>query len=300
MKEECRRELLMFAAHADSLGVLELLLPLLYVDVQGLDPHAADEAVALVARTQREDWRELRFEDEDSPAYRAGINRLTRRLVEIGEAVDANLESSRESQRVATEGGEADEPGLLDIMAEAEEAMPRWEKTIVEFGQVLETIGAAADRATQRVGRADATGKGFAGRLAAVRGLARELDDPARRTLELGTSYASDLVAVDAGVLTVVRMADEGLDDPDERRAACELFESVRGLATASAEAVSGLATLVQSLEDAAGSSRDLRRAPSEDSRRPPPGYGWPSNHGRVGTAHGRGGSRLLRVRVGA
>jgi hypothetical protein len=60
----CRRELLTFAGHAKSLHVSELLLPLLYVDVPSLfDEESDDEAIALIARMQYEDWRELRLED---------------------------------------------------------------------------------------------------------------------------------------------------------------------------------------------------------------------------------------------
>lgn len=91
--DECRKELLTFAAHAESLGVRELLLPLVYVPVPDLssdDP--SDEAVALVARTQYVDWTELRLEDQDSPAYRRAVNALAARLVGI--AHDASVTSS--------------------------------------------------------------------------------------------------------------------------------------------------------------------------------------------------------------
>jgi hypothetical protein len=51
-RPECRRELLTFVGHAASLGVNELLLPLLYVDVPDLSPDSDDEAIALIARMQ--------------------------------------------------------------------------------------------------------------------------------------------------------------------------------------------------------------------------------------------------------
>src|SRR4051794_3545309 len=45
-RDECRRELLAFHAQARSLEISELVLPILYVTVPGLDDDNPDEAVA--------------------------------------------------------------------------------------------------------------------------------------------------------------------------------------------------------------------------------------------------------------
>jgi hypothetical protein len=59
---ECRRELQYFAQRVTDLGVKELVLPLLYVDVPSLHEDApADDLVALVQTFQWKDWRGLRF-----------------------------------------------------------------------------------------------------------------------------------------------------------------------------------------------------------------------------------------------
>ncbi len=71
MSPECRRELQFFARRATNLGIKELVLPLLYVDVPALhDETATDDLIALVRTFQWEDWRELRFAELTDEGYR--------------------------------------------------------------------------------------------------------------------------------------------------------------------------------------------------------------------------------------
>lgn len=60
---ECRREVLTFSGHARSLGLEELLLPILYVKVPGLSEDSPDEVMSLIANRQYVDWTKLRTED---------------------------------------------------------------------------------------------------------------------------------------------------------------------------------------------------------------------------------------------
>lgn len=76
---ECRRELQRFARRAENLGIKELVLPLLYVDVSSLHEDAPDDPLVVLVKTfQWVDWRELRFSDIDSGEYRRGVARLAR------------------------------------------------------------------------------------------------------------------------------------------------------------------------------------------------------------------------------
>src|SRR5271155_2595033 len=79
-REECRRELFEFASQAASLGVGELICPILYVPVEGLTVDSPDEAFSLVARAQYESWVDLRLCDEHSSEHRRAVNRLANRL----------------------------------------------------------------------------------------------------------------------------------------------------------------------------------------------------------------------------
>jgi hypothetical protein len=278
--EECRRELLTFARRARSAGVGELLLPILYVDVPGLDTAADDEAFAAVASVQWEDWRELRLEDPDSPAHRQGVHRLARRLVRIAEDVALKPVVSEEAdedpaKRLAEandmiaahaglvseqhDSGDGAPPGILDVLAEAEEALPRWTQTVEEMGELLQTIGRLAEEATAQVQRNDAAGKGFAGRLAAARRLSTELEVPANRLLSLGSSYASDLMAVDAGFLTLIDLLREELESEADKQAAKEFASTIREMYQTSSETVASLRELLTGTETVAGFSRELR-----------------------------------------
>jgi hypothetical protein len=259
----CRRELLTFAGHAKSLNVTELLLPLLYVDVPSLFEEAPDdEAIAVVAPMQYEDWRELRLEDERSAVYRRAVHRLATRLVEI----NVELASRPMQNGVGTVMPEPDveleedtTPGLVETLAASEAAMPVMTETLEAFAAVLEEIGAATNEAAAKMQRSDAAGKGFAGRLVATRELANAIADPADRALELGTSYASSLVDVDAGMLALIRQIEAGPETDEERRAACELFAQISQLAANSRETVEQLSTFSDLVDGATNLSRELR-----------------------------------------
>jgi len=256
---ECRRELLTFDMHAMGRNAGELLMPLLYVDVAGLEVDSGDEAMALVARTQYEDWTNLRLETEDSAEYRRGVNKLARRLVEVAELLATRPEVLPEPSD-STEGDDpSEDPGLIDIMAEAEEAMPRWQITIERFAELMQEIASASTDTTDMIQRSDARGKGFAGRLTAARQLSQRLDPLASELMELGTRYGSDLVSVDSGVLILIRRATEQELTDEERADACRLFAAIRELAEVSSENVRSLTVLVGSIGQVAQMSRDLR-----------------------------------------
>jgi TIR domain len=85
-RKECRRELRAFVCNARGLGVRELVLPILYVDIPGFDAEHPDELVALAARMQYEDWRTLRLEGASEPKVRQAVNGLAQRLSVIAVA----------------------------------------------------------------------------------------------------------------------------------------------------------------------------------------------------------------------
>lgn len=118
-----------------------------------------------------------------------------------------------------------DEPGLVDLMAEAEAALPRWLAAIQQSSPISEEITAAMNRAAERAQKSDARGKGFAGRILALRNLARELDPLTTRLLQVGSDYASEVVNIDPGILTLIRAAEsETIDDAEALVSYCELF----------------------------------------------------------------------------
>lgn len=121
-RPECRRELLEFAAKAKSLGVEELLLPILYVKPPNFSPENPDEAVALVARMHYVDWTAIRLLEPDSRDYGTSVNRLALRLIEIGSRVTQD-----QFDRELEENGKDEESaGIGDLMREVMKLIPDW------------------------------------------------------------------------------------------------------------------------------------------------------------------------------
>ncbi|MGM0360653.1 toll/interleukin-1 receptor domain-containing protein [Streptomyces griseoaurantiacus] len=255
--EECRREILTFAGHAKSLGLEELLLPILYFDVPELtEQDSSDEVMSLVAQRQYEDWTKLRLEDEESPEYRKAVNRLAGRLVEILERTE-NVEPPPVT---LTDDPEADEePGMLELMADAETALPSWAAVMDSFGETVREIGDRTRLATEEMGASDARGGGFAGRLRITRALAEDLKGSVDKMGELGNQYSADLVTIDPGVLGLIRLVEsEGVSE-DTKEQVAEFFDTIKSTAQRSRLMVESVREFYDSLDGASNLSKTMR-----------------------------------------
>ena len=267
LSPECRRELQEFSRGAEA-RIRELILPLLYADVPALNqPSPVDEAIALVKTYQREDWREIRFEDSRSGTYRRAVAALAQRLADAGQRVIA-AESERpppDGQTVATADGEQ---GTLDLLAAMEEALPELSQTIEGIGTEVAVLGAAAEGATSDIRRGDEQGKGFAARLIIARRVPQELSEPAERILALTNRYTRALYDVDAGVRAIINNAPrDSAADPSAESAWRTFAEIIATLTQTTNQSVSTLETLTQALSQGESLSRDLR-PPLQNVRR--------------------------------
>src|SRR5215216_2598125 len=131
--QECRRELLKFTAEAKRLGLEQLIMPIYWAPIPELDrlgEDAADEAIALVARYQWQDFREARLEDEGSSTFRKAVyalaTEIARRVEQItqhaddlpaGSTMDGEPERDGEVEPPQGENGEPaeEEPGLIEL-----------------------------------------------------------------------------------------------------------------------------------------------------------------------------------------
>jgi len=256
---ECRRELQFFARRAASLGVRELVMPLLYVDFPGLHAEPQfDDLITLVREFQWEDWTELRFADPASPDYRRGLDRLASRLVAANqEAERADVAST--ARQFTTDETNDDEAGVLDRLAEAEEALPAWTETLHVIGAQITEVSRLVNEATEQGQKSDRRGKGFAGRLVVLRQLSRDLADPASKLLELGNDFATQLHAVDDGIRTIIELAPNEAEDPVNRRQICDFFNTVRHLSEESHKGLSALGQMIEAMAPTERMSRDLR-----------------------------------------
>ncbi|MGW0172735.1 toll/interleukin-1 receptor domain-containing protein [Rhodococcus sp. NPDC003322] len=114
--ENCRNEFLEFWSRASESNLGELLLPILYADVD-LSADSSDEICRIVEKIQFLDWRETRLEEFNSKIYKTELAKIGRRLKEVATIVELKPES------VAEEESSDDEPGLFELLASAEAAM---------------------------------------------------------------------------------------------------------------------------------------------------------------------------------
>ncbi len=253
--QECRKEVLTFAIHAANVGLDDLLLPIHYVDVPRLfDNPGGDEVMALVAQRQIVDWRSLRLEAEDSPKYRKAIHDLAIRLSVLVEEALA-VETPPLSAAVDSD----QTPGFIEAVAEAEVTMPKWSQTVEQLSAATEEIGSHLAWATSEFSISDTQGKGFAGRLNVTRELSARLEEPIRRTSELGAQYLEQLSAIDPGILELIRVVGEGGLDEEDASTARDFLETVKGLASSSTGAMVHIGTFADGIRDSARNSRELR-----------------------------------------
>jgi hypothetical protein len=257
---ECRRELVEFTGKAKSSGLQELLLPVYYVEVPGLEEdEPSDDAMRLISQTQWVDWRKLGLRDEGSAEFRQGLRGMAQRLAGIAERVSAVPDAVAASPAPPSGGepGEAEEsePGVVELLVEADKAMPRFQRALDGLGQEIKRIEEVTTEWTPRLERAAAKGPGPA--MAVFGQIANALDPSAARIEELGQEYANELVTIDPAVQSLIRMVETGLQSRED---ATETLDGIRELNVVSGEAVSQLTELLNTMDQVASLSRDLRR----------------------------------------
>ena len=199
--QECRRELLAFIGQAQSLGAIELVLPILYVDVPGLSEDSSDEVIALIAKMQYVDWRELRLSTEDSTEYRRAINALATRLAEI------NSTYEQSSQQFIDDAGGADEAGILDLLGIVEEKLPDWQQSVDDDQTITKQLNVIEQVYVDRLKKAEM--RGTTGPLLAVlRRFAQEAEPLVQRQLQCTKDYSATSIDLDPIILKVLRSLD--------------------------------------------------------------------------------------------
>lgn len=250
----CRSELNAFARRAEELGVRELLLPILYIEFDGLnDDPPTDDLVALVKRFQWVDWRELRFADRGSPEYRRAVAELAARLVR------ANREAERSEvtdQAILRAEATDDEAGVMDLLATMELALPELTVVTEQIAGEITGIGEIAATITDEINAPGSQNQSFARRLTLMRRFATELTPPAERIGQLGDDFAAKLHDIDLGMRAIIARSEEELESRDEF---CTFFASIRGMVASAEEGLGSLEQMAESFAPLEQLSRDVR-----------------------------------------
>jgi len=279
VRDECRREMTQFVTSASSLGLDRLLLSIRYIPVPDLRPESSDELKSIAARMQYVPWDELRLVDESAAVHRRGINSLATSLVRLTAELESSSspppelsstllsDESREEtpgrsslstitsdQQAEPEVESDDEPGLLDIVNDAEPAMAAWHETLIAFNPAITTFSQLFEASTARMNDADARPNAFAVKLGIARELAQEADEPLQKIESLAKDYSSGLLRLDPVMRAMLQIAGT---QPAERRE--QLISSIETMVASARTASEGLRTAADAARANAGLSRDLR-----------------------------------------
>ncbi len=264
MSPECRREMQYFTRKATNLGIKELVLPLLYVNVPSIDDESNEDDLIKIVRTfQWEDWRELRFMEVTSEGYRRGVFRLANRLAEANRHVEERdiAATSQEITEIPS-GAEDDSPGFIDRLAIAEETLPKWQETLVAIRKDIELIGNIMNEGTADIQRGNTQGKGFAARLIVARRLAQQLVEPTEHIWSLSNKSATQLHEVDEGFRIIIGRAPlEIQENPDSKTSLCTFFRAVRSLSTSAHDGLGSVQRMIDTIPPIERMSRDMRPA---------------------------------------
>jgi hypothetical protein len=143
---ECRRELVTFASQAEALGVIELVCPILYSKVEDLSEDSADAAKALAAKSQYEDWTELRLEDPRSAVHRKAIDKVIHRLANVAATVAA-----RQLEAEGSRDEESDAEGLGELLDSARGILSEWTEAAEDDGLIARQFQVVDEALAERL-----------------------------------------------------------------------------------------------------------------------------------------------------
>lgn len=197
--EACREEVRLFANRESRLQRRDLMIPIMYVQTPGLKD--VEDEIAMVFRDRQYFvWGDCRFEDMAS-------NEVRRKVATLAEHVVEALMRSRESAGVEividSPPGE-DEPGFIELLAEAEDAMPLFTNTIVSLGRVMKEVGESANLAAKEMNLAGLSVRPSSAKLSAIFRFKKRLEEPVTEMEQIADEYLDHLTRVSGGVNALI------------------------------------------------------------------------------------------------
>lgn len=212
--DNCRAEFLDFWSRAKESNLGELLLPIVYADVD-LSDETEDEICQIVKQIQFLDWRDVRLEDESSSVYKRALAKIGRRLKAIAKDVEAKPEQIPAASRLKpAEADDADadaddefdddtdEPGLFEALELAEIAITDSGDDMSAITSEFAKIGSIFNTAP-RLGDLNSN----TDRLALIKDLAKRIDPPATEFLSACRRFEFKLREVDRGLDSLIEFS---------------------------------------------------------------------------------------------
>ncbi len=257
----CRHELETFVQNAINLGINNLIIPILYTDVDGfLEGTSTDQLVVLASKYQGVDWRELRFEDRTSSAYRKEIAKIVQRIIKALKEAKVLIQSGHPKNGPVPQASADDEPGMLDLLALHEQRIHEAPITLNLITEQQKIITEIQKETTEEVKIINTQPMSSSAKLLSARRLAGRLAEPAEKILELANQLSQQLHDADGGYrIILTRLPEEVLKNPEGKAAFCKLAASVRQLVEAGHDQVEKAEILFNVYEGTAKISRELR-----------------------------------------
>lgn len=158
-----------------------------------------------------------------------------------------------------------EEPGALDLIASAEDAMPQLKTTIEEMAVCLTDFGTISRTYTPRLTEAAQSGS-MSARLVVVQELADALKPPAQRFRELSVDYVGQIAELNGGIDALTHLQPFAALSVEDQAQYLFLAEAVRHLRDASSGGVGAATTMSRDFKDVAKLSKALKK-PSADLR---------------------------------
>jgi len=152
-----------------------------------------------------------------------------------------------------------DPPGFVELVAEAEEAMPVFTGVLEEFTAQFAVLTALSEAATAELQAAESSPRPGAARLTIIKRLSGQLDTPATTMEELAEEYTEQLSRVEGGIFAMARQLEVSDPTSDELAVAEELYRTLEELADISEESLTSLEGLVQSIKETSQLSKTSR-----------------------------------------
>ncbi|MDP9439370.1 MAG: hypothetical protein M3P49_11595 [Actinomycetota bacterium] len=205
--------------------------------------------------------------DSLEAAIRTGLERgprpVTATRIFSGAEVPGDTEPSGEEHE--------EEPGFLDMLAEAEDAAPIFARVAEELTALFEGIPALTDDAMTEMSKSDARGGGAGGRLRVAQNLAGRLEEPANTLEQLAADFVGELGRMSPGITYYVGLIEQNPSLLHEDGGAREFADAIREMARAaggSLSQVDTLADVVQTLGQISTRLRPVSRRMSSALRR--------------------------------
>lgn len=258
----CRSEFEAFAQRTEAEGLRGLLLPILWISVEGLEDEATeDKLMRTIQDRQWEDWRDLRHEPRGSELYSRTLEKMAHRIKKANEDADSADASQVAAAIVSDAEDELDDSeGRLEILARMEDDLNSWVPLLEQVGIGLQDMGEVATQSTVDLA-ADPRGRTFAGRLLIIREAAKKLQAPADRIEGAGAEFERKVSSVDQGVRIIIDSAPAEIsEDPEARDQFESFFEMIRGLGATTDTVDSQLSGFISAIAPLQKQSRDLKK----------------------------------------